>query len=184
MLILTTFNSFFLVLSSVFMGKINEVEQHLAKNKGMVDSYLYGRHKRTLLHKAAEIGDRRICNLLIDYHADVNKEDVRRQTLLWIAAKKGHGDICDLLIRNGAIVNKDAYEKTPLWIAASKAHEGVCKILINNGADLGELNDCPFYPNRLSVFDIFQRLKFWHSEYGKMFKRVTLFIYKFKIFSA
>ena len=64
---------------------------------------MYGTHRRTILHKAAEIGDRRVCDLLIDYGANVNKEDARKRTPLMVAADKGHEDICDVLIKKGCI---------------------------------------------------------------------------------
>ena len=144
----------------------------------MVNSYLYGTHKRTLLHKAAEIGDWSICNLLIDRGANVNKEDASWHTPLWLAAWKGHGDICNLLIKKGAFVSEvDRYRRTPLWIAASNSHEEVCKILINNGANVvKEIEIYMNLPGSEANFDIFQQLKFWHSEYGKMFNLVTFFL--------
>ena len=138
----------------------------------MVNSYLYGTHKRTVLHKAVEIGDRSICNLLIDHGASVNKEDARLHTPLWLAAEKGHGDICKFLIKKGALVSEvDRVWRTPLWIAASNSHEEVCKILINNGANfVTEIQNNFFLPD---IEDIFQQLELWHSEYGKIFNLVT-----------
>ena len=103
---------------------------------------MYGYRKRTLLHKAAQIGDPVVCQLLIDHGADVNKQDARKQTPLWVSAEEGHKDICEVLIQNGASVGKeDASQRTPLWIAAHKKHEDVCKILIDNGAEIFEKDE-------------------------------------------
>ena len=147
----------------------------------MVNSYLYGTHKRTLLHKAAEIGDWSICDLLIHHGANVREEDARLHMPLWLAAEKGHGDICSLLIEKGALVSEmDGYMRTPLCIAASNSHEEVCKILINKGANVvKEIENFVSLPASKAVSisqHLFQQLKFWHSEHGKMFNLVTFFL--------
>ena len=135
----------------------------------MVNSFIYGSHKRTLLHKAAEIGDRSICNLLIDHGADVNKEDARKQTPLFLAAKNGHEDICKVLIEKCSFVNiKDYTGKTPLMIAAKKSFEDVCKILIVNGADPWEMNDSKVTALNLIGNNINDKFKLWRTEFGKM----------------
>lgn len=148
-------------------------------NKEMINSFIYGNHKRTLLHKAAEIGDYNICKLLIDHGADVRKEDTRKRTPLFLAVQKGHVDICNVLIENGASVNiKDATGKTPLLIAASKSLEETCKILVLNGANpfdndnflLGTVlpvHGNPAYSNE------FHMLKLWRADFGKMIKFFT-----------
>ena len=139
---------------------------------------MYGCRKRTLLHKAAQIGDHRICELLIDHGADVNKKDARKQTPLWVAAEEGHKDICEVLIQNGASVNEeDATEKTPFWIAARKKHEDVCKILIDHGAGISDK-----YEFRIrKVFDdpliLTRRIERWLFERSKMFSISQLIKY-------
>ena len=158
--------------------QIGEVERLLAKSKNLVNSFTYGYHRRTLLHKAAQIGDHRICKLLIDHGLDVNKQDARKQTPLFLAVEEGHGAICEVLIQNGAFVDKpDAYEKTPLWIAASKKHENVCKILINNGAEVNRKDN---FKNSiwedLGYNDIVTQCFIWHIEYSKMFNLFILFL--------
>ena len=112
---------------------MDEIKWLLATNNGLVNGFMYGYRKRTLLHKAAQIGDRRVCELLIDHGADVNKEDARNQTPLWVAAEEGHLEICRVLILNGASANqKDSTQRTPICIATRKKHEDVCMILIDN----------------------------------------------------
>ena len=58
--------------------------------------------KRTALHHAAEHGNLQICQILLNYGADVNKKDAREYTPLWLAARKRNIDICHLLINEGA----------------------------------------------------------------------------------
>ena len=133
---------------------------------------MYGYRKRTLLHKAAQIGDRRLCDLLIiDHGADVNKQDARKQTPLWVAAEEGHKDICEVLIQNGAAVDEnDVAQRTPLWIAARKKHMDVFKILVDNGADIYEGDELGTYP--MQLFDksfLRERLGCWWDEYSKIF---------------
>ena len=169
----------FVVLPSIIARQIDEVERIIAGNAIMVNSFIYGSHKRTLLHKAAEIGDLGICQVLIKYEAEVNKQDARKQTPLWFAAKEGHGDICNVLIQNGAFVDaKDNAEETPLWIAAIKGHENVCKMLIENGASINAVLQFQYgTPNRILVDeDMWKRFMKWNSEYGNMFKLFTLFL--------
>ena len=124
-------------------------------DKEMVNSFTYGSHRRTLLHKAAEIGDH-----------DINKKDARKQTPLWFAAKKGHADICNLLINKGAFVStRDATGKTPICTAVEKLFEDVCKILIVNGAS---------YDGSHSFFMLSEKMRekfrLWKAEFGKMSK--------------
>ena len=160
----------FVVLLSIITKQMDEIKRLLATNNSLVNGFMYGYLKRTLLHKAAEIGDRRVCELLVDHGADINKQDARNQTPLWVAAEEGHLEICRVLIRNGTSVNqKDSTQRTPIWIAARKKHEDVCKILIDNGA-------CLFKEDELgtdakTALDdplMFERLRRWHVKYGKM----------------
>ena len=140
---------------------------------------MYGYRKRTLLHKAAQIGDRRVCELLIiDHGVDVNKQDARKQTPLWVAAEEGHKDICEVLIQNGASVNeKDMTQRTPLWIAARKKHMDVCKILVDNGASIyqkdNKLGTDPL--NLLDDSSLRRRLNCWAYEYSKISKFLHYF---------
>ena len=141
---------------------------------------MYGYRKRTLLHKAAQIGDHRICELLIDHGADVNNKDTRKQTPLWVAAEEGHKDICEVLIQNGASVNeKDVTEKTPFWIAARKKHEDVCKILIDHGAGICDEDESGM--SHRKVLDdplmVTPRSSRWLSERGKIFSISQLIKY-------
>ena len=138
---------------------------------------MYGYRKRTLLHKAAQIGDPVVCQLLMDHGADVNKRDARKQTPLWVSAEEGHKDICEVLIQNGASVDKkDASQRTPLWIAVHKKHEDVCKILIDNGAEIFAKNELRIGAT-YGFNDYLMHKRFLHRyyNYGKVFNLFTLF---------
>ena len=58
--------------------QIAEIKRLVSTNNSLVNGFIYDYRKRTLLHKAAQIGDHKICELLIDHGADVNKEDARK----------------------------------------------------------------------------------------------------------
>lgn len=163
------FKFIFIALIFITGRKKAEVEEVLAENNEIATRFMYSSLKRTLLHKAAEIGDCSICDLLIEHGADVNKEDVRKQTPLWLAAKKGHGNVCNMLIGKGAFVSiKDATGKTPLWIAASKAHEEVCEILIDNGACTWDRDEYGVAIIRLVDSDMFCKFTAWENKYSKI----------------
>ena len=168
----------FVVLPSIVARKIGEIEQVLVKNKSLINGFIYGSHKRTLLHKAAQIGDSEICQLLVDHGAEVNKQDTWKQTPLWLAAKEGHGNLCNMLIQKGAFVDaEDAAERTPLWIASSRKHEEVCKILIQNGADVFEKGNFALFCYELFYSDYIymcQLYKYWYFGY-KTFKHFAPF---------
>ena len=154
--------------------QINEIKRLLATNKSLVNSFMYGYRKQTLLHKATQIGHLEVCELLIDHGADVNKQDARKQTSLWVAAEEGHTDICKVLIQNGASVDKkDVAKRTPFWIAAHKKHYDVCKILIHNGASFYEKDGLGIGVN--DGDECYSMFKQWDSEYGKMFNLYTFF---------
>ena len=174
-------NCFSVVLPSITMRQIDEVQRLLAKSIGMVKSFMYGSHKRTLLHKAAETGDLTICKLLINKGANVNKEDTRKKTPLWCAAEKGHKDVCNVLIQKGAFVDKtDTTWKTPLWIAASKRHQDVCEILIANGASVKRFDAFNIKIMDLVDDDMGKQFLKWNIEYGKWFNLFTLFLNQLK----
>ena len=131
-----------------------------------------------MLYRAAQIGDRRICELLVDHGADVNKGDSRKQTPLWVAAEEGQIDICEVLIQNGASVDKeDATKRIPLFVAARKKHMDVCKILLDNGARLYKKDKFGIGVEKILDDDslMFKRIMCWYCEYSKKFNLCTLF---------
>ena len=153
-----------LVFPSIITRQIDEIEQLLDINSDMVNSFKYGSRKRTLLHKAAQIGDCSICDLLISRGANVNMEDAHNQTPLWIAANEGHADICNVLIQKDAFIDAmDAAKITPLLIASKKRHKDVCKTLILNGAVETNSEDV-----LAQCYSIKENMH-WRAEYSKIF---------------
>ncbi|XP_055307908.1 uncharacterized protein LOC129572031 [Sitodiplosis mosellana] len=77
---------------------------------------------KTALHRAAETGNVKEAQKLIDQGAEVNIESNLKVTPLHYAANNGHKNVAELLIRKGAIVDsEDDFHATPLHSAALKA---------------------------------------------------------------
>ena len=82
-------------------GDVDEVNKILWGHDHIL-SETRGLEKRTALHHAAEHGNLRVCQILLDYGANVNYKDARQNTPLWLAARNRNIDICHLLINQGA----------------------------------------------------------------------------------
>lgn len=82
-------------------GNANEIQMILQQGNDLVHMK-NGFQERTALHKAAEYGDPVICQMLIQFGADVDIKDAKQKPPLWFAAKNGNSDICRLLINEGA----------------------------------------------------------------------------------
>lgn len=144
--------------------QIDEIKRLVSTNNSLVNGFIYGYRKRTLLHKAAQIGDCSICDLLISRGANVNMEDAHNQTPLWIAANEGHADICNVLIQKDAFIDAmDAAKITPLLIASKKRYKDVCKTLILNGAVETNSEDV-----LAQCYSIKENMH-WRAEYSKIF---------------
>lgn len=95
----------------------------------------------TLLHYFAfsdnEPNGARVCNLLVEYGADINAIDNFDKTPLHKAVAAGKVCITDLLLNHGAYVNvQDKNQKmTPLHIATSTVNLKLCNLLLKHGAD-------------------------------------------------
>ena len=89
---------------------------------------------RTLLHLAARMGHREVCELLLDSGADVKANDDNGSTPLHKAAAGGDAAVIAVLLDRGGDVSAEAkYASTPLHEAASA--EGAT-ILLAHGADI------------------------------------------------
>ena len=96
----------------------------------------------TALMYAALNGDESICRLLINGHAEVNRQCEDGWTSLMYAASKDNQQVCRLLIQNGAHVDmKSAERLTALTIAAQLQHVGTCRVLVAAGADVNARKD-------------------------------------------
>jgi hypothetical protein len=88
------------------------------------------------LHIAARYGHIDVSKLLIEYGADVDRDEN-----LHVASELGHVEIAKLLIQNGADVNAvDEYDYTSLHFAAAYGYVDVVKSLIQNGANVNAVD--------------------------------------------
>ncbi|CUS14793.1 unnamed protein product, partial [Tuber aestivum] len=110
-------------------GKRAILELLLKNRRVMVDSCDLNR--RTALGVAAESGNEKIVELLLDAGADVDWVDECGLTPLLVASGEGHDRIVQLLLYNDANINwADHGGRTSLHIAAAYGHEGVVKVLL------------------------------------------------------
>ena len=71
-----------------------------------------------------------ICQILLNYGANVNQCAINGETPLYVASKIGHADICELLLDRGANVNlADKDRMTPLLIAEKQGHTVIADMI-------------------------------------------------------
>lgn len=90
------------------------------------------------LHKAAEIGNPKVIELLLKNGAICNSKNFNRATPLHIAVKKNKEEAVVELIQSCDQVNAMAYRSdlTPLHLASLNGYYKIAKILVENGADI------------------------------------------------
>ena len=91
---------FYCAIVGDYQGLLN----HILEKKTLLESK--DKFGRPLLYIAAKNGHYKVCEILLEYGADVNCCDENGSTPLHAAAYHGHGDIINLLISYGADVNK------------------------------------------------------------------------------
>jgi len=81
-----------------------------------------------------------ICQLLLEYGANVRKKSNRGGTPLFLAIMRCHLDICQLLIQNGADMNEEFSSGNTLLHETARQPETIssCKLLIENGANINK----------------------------------------------
>jgi ankyrin repeat protein len=85
--------------------------------------------------------DLRIAELLLEYGADPNIPNKKKETPLYIACTKGYLPIVELLLRFGANPNQPSVDnEKPLFTACIRNEINIIKLLIQYGADLKQ---CP-----------------------------------------
>jgi hypothetical protein len=80
------------------------------------------------LFVAAQQGFSRICRLLIEYGADIDRNDPKSGcTALYVAAQEGHEEVACALLEAGASVGSvNRRGETPLFVASSEGHVDMC----------------------------------------------------------
>ena len=91
---------FYCAIVGDYQGLLN----HILEKKTLLESK--DKFGRPLLYIAAKNGHYKVCEILLEYGADVNCCDENGSTPLHAAAYHGHSDIINLLISYGADVNK------------------------------------------------------------------------------
>jgi len=95
-------------------------------------------HGNTPLHIAAELNNKSIAQILLNYHANVNARNHKGDTPLHIVAEKNHAPVAQLLICNKADVNAlNQHGHTPLYVTTEKDRASVAQLLI---VHQGEVN--------------------------------------------
>lgn len=104
--------------------------QDLLTKKAQVN--VLDKHEFTPLGIAALGGNAKICELLLDHNADIERGIV---SPLMIASRKGNDAACKLLLDRGAqIENPKNPDITPLEMAIEKGRGSTCKLLLEYGA--------------------------------------------------
>ena len=92
--------------------------------------------KYSPLHIAAERGNLRLCQHIMNRIEDKNPKNFVGETPFHIAAEEGHYKVCELILENNSNKNpKDDRGVTPLHGAAIKGHLDLCKLIIQNAND-------------------------------------------------
>lgn len=77
---------------------------------------------------------RDVCELLLEYEADVDHSDNSGRTPLWAAASMGHSSVVELLLFWGCYVDSiDNEGRTVLSIAAAQGNTDVVRQLLDRG---------------------------------------------------
>lgn len=117
------------IWTSALTGDITKVRDHLRKgvNVDIEDNNGY-----TALHYASRNGHHRICNILLDAGASVDKcTHAGGATALHRAAMSGHRDTCELLLQYGANpLARDVDGRTPLHRAVEQGQKDVIELFL------------------------------------------------------
>ena len=103
-------------------------------SSGMVNLTYEHEDLGTLLHVAADKGDTRMIQYLIEKGAEINAINKIGSTALCNAAEEGHIDAVKMLLDKGACPNMG--EITPMHEAAKQGHVEVLHLLLNRGAEV------------------------------------------------
>ncbi|CAH8550269.1 unnamed protein product [Schistosoma rodhaini] len=87
------------LLWAVENGDLQSIKENMKNCSGVNSTFKNG---RTLIHYAADYGQKEICDYLIRNGADINVNDGFGVTPLLAAIYEGHIDCVSLLLNNGA----------------------------------------------------------------------------------
>ncbi|KAN0083718.1 hypothetical protein V8E54_002806 [Elaphomyces granulatus] len=98
---------------------------------------------RTPLSYAAERGNARVVELLLDYNVDLNSKCEKEWTPLFRAIEGGSAAVVQILLAKG-VKTDNRYKFTPLSRAAENGNKGLVELLLKNGAqpEFEDENSC------------------------------------------
>ncbi|VDH97104.1 CDK inhibitor PHO81 [Mytilus galloprovincialis] len=97
----------------------------------------YTSEHRTVLHIACLKGFTELTRILLNHHANVDKQDKNELTPLHLACRYGKWDTASLLLKFRANVNAlDELERTPMYYSCTANHKDIVELLIQNKADI------------------------------------------------
>ena len=90
------------------------------------------------LYLAAQRGQGRCVELLLDHHADVNRRLTSGATALYVSCLKGHAAVAAQLLDAGASIDLSSHDGiTPLYAACEAGHINCVASLLQRGAAVG-----------------------------------------------
>lgn len=138
----------------VFCLILDKIKNLLSRSK-MFHKFINARSedKKTFLHYAAEGGDVRIVELLIENKANVDTRDRIDSRPLHLAAKHGHLSVVSTLISKKVDVNAKTspeFAYTPLHFAAQNGHLDIVGVLLGKNAEINSQTTMGFTPLHLA----------------------------------
>jgi ankyrin repeat protein len=127
------------ILSEARDGNVHDL--HRVLDHGADANTKEGGTNWSVLHCAAQSGDKDKVKLLVAYGADVKAKDMSNQTPLHATAfsysYSSQADIAEILVAAGADINaKDEWGYTPLHRAAEHGEKLLTQYLLDHGADI------------------------------------------------
>jgi ankyrin repeat protein len=142
-IIVTNFNLGNGVLTPVdFDEKYNKIRELLETG---IDVHCLSKYlNETVLHTAVNRSDIRLCRLLLEYKADVNREGTNHETALYCTGNNTEDIIItQMLLDNGSNINKqNCQNETALHLASGNVYDMKVRMLLEYGADVNLLDIC------------------------------------------
>ena len=168
-----------LVEASYFDSPV--VAQKLLENGADVNLRSEDYNQRTALHCAAETGQQRIVELLLQYKSDPDSQDQYGMTPLHYAVIGGHEDVLKLLLSKTQDINQKSKDgRTPWSCAKGSGQTQIEHLLVEAGADImpdwrgrTEVSDAATILRGVSVIPPEEHRKaterlFWAAEHGDL----------------